>query len=96
MEVAPKFCIFVYTGPVFDFGVYDSEEDYRPRPLYKNEEGDWKGFNCLYGVGGGLQYSFLRLEAGTEFGLINKKHILSDSSDLRWHKPVYASLSFMF
>lgn len=98
MEVARKFSLMLYTGPVFDFGAWQQIKvgDEKTGNLYdKDIAGEYIGFNCLWGVGGGLQYSFLRLEVGGEFGLVKKGDLNGDKT-ARWNKPVYVSLSFMF
>ncbi|MBQ9439795.1 MAG: outer membrane beta-barrel protein [Paludibacteraceae bacterium] len=96
MEVAKDFQILIYTGPVFDFEVCqltrihgETLDDY-----YKDADDKWDGFNCLWGVGGGIQYKCVRVDAGTEFGLVKKKDMLGDT--FKWNKPVYVALSFLF
>lgn|GEM_PF-6476425 len=58
---------------------------------YKDDEEDskWNGFNPLWGIGGGIQYKFIRLDIGGEFGLTIK-------DDEKWNKPIYLGLSFLF
>ncbi|MBQ9440067.1 MAG: hypothetical protein IJU35_05720 [Paludibacteraceae bacterium] len=95
MEVAHKVSVLVNSGPVFDFGAWQrvNVAGEKSDNLYKS--GSYDGFNLLYGFGGGLQYSFLRIEVGAEFGLLSK-HDPYGSKTAVWHKPVYAALSFMF
>lgn len=72
MEVAHKVSVLVNSGPVFDFGAWQrvNVAGEKSDNLYKS--GSYDGFNLLYGFGGGLQYSFLLIEVGAEFGLLSK------------------------
>lgn len=96
MEVARDFSLLIYTGPVFDLGVYGFTkiEDEKSDNLYGKDvwSDKWEGFNCLWGIGGGLQYKFLRLDVGGEFGMMEKFGV----DNLKLNKPIYINLAFMF
>ncbi len=95
MEVVRNFSLMIYTGPVFDFGVYAFEEAQgeKSENLYGKDvmSDKWEGFNCLWGIGGGLQYKFLRLDVGGQFGMMKKFGV-----DIKVNKPIYMNLAFMF
>ncbi len=90
MEVAKNFSLLLYTGPVFDFELFErgyiNGQWVKFKPI---EDSKYDGFNFLWGIGGGIQYKFLRLDIGGEFGLVNKDYE-------KWSKPIYVGLSFLF
>ncbi len=90
----------LYTGPVFDFGAYRNMGDDEDGNYYKPSNwGDDKyhGFNCLWGIGAGVQWDRLRLDLGGEFGMNNiyGKDAEGDEK-LNWNKPFYVSLTCFF
>ena len=107
-EIIQKFSLMFYTGPVFDFGAYlaeegtesrykdgakYSEDTYKTGNLYSKSE-SYKGFNALWGVGAGIQYSRFRLDIGGEFGMVKKN---SESYiTAHWDKPIYVTLTCFF
>lgn len=102
-EIIKNLSIFIYTGPVFDFGVYmaiaegaspysDSQNFYTKGGLYK--ESGYTGFNCLWGIGAGIQYCGLRLTIGGDFGMVNLSE--SSSEPIKLNRPFMISLAYMF
>ena len=107
------FSVMLYTGPVFDFGVWEradkteiaSNKTIWAEGNYKNGN-TYDGFNALWGVGAGIQYSRFRLDIGGEFGMVKKDNsniaqkIEALSSDYTfssyWSKPVYVTLTCFF
>lgn len=83
------FSALIYTGPVISFGAFGKLEGYSDSDYYSKDS--YSGFNMLWGIGGGLQYKFLRLDVGGEFGMMKKSN-----SSVKWNRPVYVGLSFMF
>ena len=89
----------IYTGPVFDFGAYLALSTYDENPatpanktsdnLY-SESSKYIGFNALWGIGAGVQWSHLRLNVGGEFGMVAKNEVG------KWNKPVYITLTWLF
>lgn len=95
-ELIKKLSFMFYTGPVFDFGSYMIEQQ-RADNIY-SQDGKYYGFNALWGVGAGIQWSRMRLDIGGEFGMTNKKKFFGiDDSDvsIKWNKPVYITLTCM-
>ena len=101
-ELIPKLSFMFYTGPVFDFGAYLAVNLYDENPstplnsISENVYSDspYIGFNALWGIGAGIQWSHLRLDIGGEFGMMEKEGGLND--DGKWNKPVYVTLTWMF
>lgn len=91
MEVARNFSILAYTGPVFDFEVCAVNEVKTRYDGEDKETSNYKGetFNCLWGIGAGIQYKAMRLDVGSQFGMVDKH-------EQKWNKPVYVALSFLF
>ena len=107
------FSVMLYTGPVFDFGVWErlditevaSNKTVMNEDNYKSGN-TYEGFNALWGVGAGIQYSRFRLDIGGEFGMVKKDNsyiaqvIEAASSDYTfssyWSKPVYVTLTCFF
>lgn len=102
-ELIPKLSFMFYTGPVFDFGAYLALNEYDENPstpLNSKSENlyshiPYVGFNALWGVGAGVQWSHLRLDIGGEFGMINKVNDEIETAG-KWNKPVYITLTWMF
>ena len=99
-EIIPKLSIMLYTGPIFDFGAYcalnyggESSENLYSENIYSGEPG-YSGFNCLWGIGAGVQWDRLRLDVGGDFGMVNKYP--SGEATLNWNKPVYVTLTCFF
>lgn len=103
-EIIPKLSILLYTGPIFDFGAYATIQYQTSSGKYEILENvytaeGYKGFNCLWGIGGGIQWDRLRLDIGGDFGMVNKyKADVKDATDVRvtWNKPVYVTLTCFF
>ena len=97
-ELIKKLSFMIYTGPVFDFGSYmiASYEGEKTENMYTEDK--YQGFNALWGIGAGIQWSRLRFDIGGEFGMTNKKKFygVSDSDvAIKWNKPVYITLTCM-
>ncbi len=72
----------------------------KPYHVMNYETGDsllvkdrYTGFNCLFGVGGGLQYKGLQLRVGAEFGL---KPTGDAEEFVRYTKPIEVMVSYLF
>ncbi len=94
-ELIKNLSFMIYTGPVFDFGAYaftqaDGSSN-KSKNLYSVD--GYKGFNALWGIGAGVQWSRLRLDVGGEFGM-SKKNKESDYY-ATWNKPFYITLTCM-
>lgn len=100
-EVISKLSLMLYTGPIFDFGLAriasypgaESENIYA-YDIYSGQPG-YSGFNCLWGIGAGIQWDHLRLDIGGDFGMVNK-YPSGGSARLNWNKPVYVTLTWLF
>ena len=98
-ELIKNLSFMIYTGPVFDFGAYLALSTYDENPatpanktsdnLY-SESSKYIGFNALWGIGAGVQWSHLRLNVGGEFGMVAKNEVG------KWNKPVYITLTWLF
>ena len=71
-----------------------TEETVKSDNYYSQTE-NYEGFNALWGVGAGIQYSRFRLDIGGEFGMVNKASN-SGSITAHWTKPVYVTLTCFF
>lgn len=100
-ELIPKLSLMLYTGPIFDFGMarivsYPGSE---PENIYgydiSSGKQGYSGFNCLWGIGAGIQWDHLRLDIGGDFGMVNK-YTSEGSAKLNWNKPVYVTLTWLF
>ena len=102
-EIIPKLSVMLYTGPIFDFGAfctvtyngdtYEKENIYA-YDFYTGNSG-YSGFNCLWGIGAGVQWDRLRLDIGGDFGMVNK-YPSGEGITLNWNKPVYVTLTCFF
>ena len=98
MRAWGKLSAMIYTGPVFDFGAYrwynfNKENTY----MIEGENGKkWKGFNCLWGIGAGIQYDRFRLDLGGNFGMVNKYDDAPDGYSLKWNQPFYITATIFF
>lgn len=94
-ELIKNLSFMIYTGPVFDFGAYAFTQadgsSTKSKNLYSVD--GYKGFNALWGIGAGVQWSRLRLDVGGEFGM-SKKNKESDYY-ATWNKPFYITLTCM-
>ena len=61
---------------------------------YYSQTESYEGFNALWGVGAGIQYSRFRLDIGGEFGMVDKAS--KSSMTVHWTKPVYVTLTCFF
>ena len=101
-EIIPKLSVMLYTCPIFDFGAFCTVT-YAGDP-YSKENGyahnlstgnaGYSGFNCLWGIGAGVQWDRLRLDIGGDFGMVNKSP--ESGATLNWNKPVYVTLTCFF
>ena len=88
-EMARKFSLLLYTGPHLDFELWNQRGE--SDRIYEAED----CFDLQWGIGGGFQYSHMRLTVGGEFGMINQTPNGGTPKTLR-NKPVVLSLSIMF
>ncbi len=96
-ELIKKLSFMIYTGPVIDLGAYRTyvsgghkDENYYSNGLSTYRE---KGFNALWGIGAGIQWSRLRLDIGGDFGMVKKNHDGDYYSLI--NKPFYITLTCM-
>lgn len=96
-ELIKKLSFMIYTGPVIDLGAYRTnvsgghkDENYYSNGLSTYRE---KGFNALWGIGAGIQWSRLRLDIGGDFGMVKKNHEGNYYSLI--NKPFYITLTCM-
>lgn len=99
-EIIQKLSLMLYTGPIFDFGAYcavnygsEKSENIYSYNLSTGDKG-YSGFNCLWGIGAGVQWDRLRLDVGGDFGMVNKSP--EGGAILNWNKPVYVTLTCFF
>lgn len=92
-ELIKNMSFMIYTGPVLDFGAYAFylADGMKSKNMYSDN--GYKGFNALWGIGAGVQWSRLRLDVGGEFGM-SKKNQESDYY-ATWNKPFYITLTCM-
>ena len=84
----------IYTGPIFDFGAFMAVSSGSESTINLYSQGDkYRGFNCLWGIGAGIQWDRLRLDVGGDFGMVNKDN---EFDELTWNKPVYVTLTCFF
>lgn len=101
-EIINGLSVLLYTGPVFDFGAYLAEaKGAKPYSKSRNyysgglfSRSGYDGFNCLWGIGAGVQYHGLRLSIGGEFGMVNKTKSKIYPAEI--NKPFMISLAYMF
>ena len=102
-EIIQKVSLMLYTGPIFDFGAlriesYEggiTENDYAHDLYSSSYKSGYSGFNCLWGIGAGIQWDRLRLDVGGDFGMVNK-YTVEKGVTLNWNKPVYVTLTCFF
>jgi len=93
-EIIPKLSVMLYTGPIFDFGAYMGIQGDDTNYYGYKTDGSGKGysgFNCLWGIGAGIQWDRLRLDLGGDFGMVNKSG--ESYYKLNWNKPFYITLT---
>lgn len=104
-EIIPKVSVLFYTGLIFDFGAYcavsyggnksENMYSYVYDSFTETSTPGYSGFNCLWGIGAGVQWDRLRLDVGGEFGMVNK-FAATDGGAVNWNKPVYVTLTCFF
>lgn len=94
-ELIKNLSFMIYTGPVLDFGAYAFYQKDGSSNKSKNmySEDGYQGFNALWGIGAGVQWSRLRLDIGGEFGMSQKNK--DGNYYENWNKPFYITLTCM-
>lgn len=104
-EIIKDLSIFLYTGPAFEiaFGTTaqytegsDTEIVKLAPAIYK--EGGYQRFQMYWGVGGGVQWKYLQLRMGGDWGItdLRKKEYRDSGSFYTRNKPFSICLSYLF
>ncbi len=112
-QIVKDWSVFIYTGPIFEFGLYigrgehnvysKSSPYYHSYPYPAEDKIEYRGFNCMWSVGIGIQYKRYRLTVGGEFGLneitydgTTKYYDPTTKYYYKLNKPIQVSVAVLF
>lgn len=96
-EIIRDLSVFLYTGPEFEIGLAytmkEKADEETDRVSLYGDEMPWRRFRMYWGVGAGIQWKYLQLRMGGDWGLLScYKYVDYCKMD----KPFNICLSYLF